>query len=128
MRRLALLAFLLVVLTGCGGGIPDPIELTATDDGASFELVTGQELVIRLESNQTTGFRWIVVEQPDASVLSLISSEYEEPDGGLVGEGGTEVWTFRAGEAGEGPLGLAYARPFEPDDVQGTFTVSIAVG
>jgi inhibitor of cysteine peptidase len=118
----------LLALAACGGGAPEPVELTSADDGTTVELEEGQELVIRLESNQTTGFRWNLVEAPPEETLEQVSAEYEEPEDGLVGEGGTEVWTFRAAGPGEGALKLGYFRPFEPDDVQGTFTVTVEVG
>lgn len=117
-----------VALAACGGGGGlDPVELTADDDGSTVELAEGQELVIRLESNQTTGFRWNVVESPPEETLVQVSAEYEEPEDGLVGEGGTEVWTFRAAGRGEGSLRLSYVRPFDPDDIQGTFGVTVRV-
>jgi inhibitor of cysteine peptidase len=129
MARLLLLA-LTVALTvsACGGGASGPVELTGADAGSVVELAEGQALVIRLESNQTTGFRWNVVEAPPAETLAEVSSAYVEPEDGLVGAGGTEVWTFEAVGAGEGPLRLDYFRPFEPDDVQGTFAITVRAG
>jgi predicted secreted protein len=40
----------------------------------------------------------------------LVDSRYVEPESGLLGAGGTEVWSFRAAEGGTTRLELVYAR------------------
>ena len=72
---------------------------------------------------------WNLVEEPDSSVLTLVSSEYVEPDTpeGVVGAAGTEAWKFEAVAAGTASLKLAYFRSFEPESVGGEFQLTVDV-
>ncbi len=131
-RRPALLAgtifIALAVLAGaCGGDGTNAVTLTRADSGTAVQVAPAQVITLTLESNRTTGFRWQLVGRPDAAVLRLVSSEYVAPEGGLVGEGGTEVWTFESVSRGATSLGLAYSKPFEPDAVAGKFNLTITV-
>lgn len=123
---LLLVGLALGALAGCGGGA-EAVQLTAADSGSTVSLEPGQEIEIRLDSNQTTGFRWNLTKEPETAVLELVGSEYEEPGGDVVGQGGTEVWTFRAVAAGSAALELGYFRTFEPENVEGTFTLDVDV-
>lgn len=117
---------LALALAGCGGD-GGKIELTAADSGGRIEASTGDTITITLDSNVTTGFQWNLVTEPDGAVAKLVSSEYVPPEDGLIGEGGVEIWTFEAVAPGETDLGLSYFRPFEPESVDGTFAVTVAV-
>ncbi|HZD17760.1 MAG TPA: protease inhibitor I42 family protein [Actinomycetota bacterium] len=56
----------------------------------------GDELVVSLGSDASTGFRWVLTTEPDAPVLTLIGSEHLGPDTELLGAPGQEVWTLLA--------------------------------
>ena len=43
----------------------------------------GDEVEVRLESNPTTGYGWVVAAQPEA--VELLSSDFQAPDTELVG-------------------------------------------
>jgi inhibitor of cysteine peptidase len=126
-RITAVIVLLLALAVAACGGDGGQLELTAADSGSVVGLGGGDTVTITLDSNGTTGFQWNLVSEPDASVLELVASEYVEPEDGLVGEGGVEVWTFEAVATGETALELAYARPFEPDAVEATFSLAIRV-
>lgn len=40
---------------------PPAIVIEEGDEGGSFELIQGQDIIVRLTSNPTTGYEWIVV-------------------------------------------------------------------
>jgi formylglycine-generating enzyme required for sulfatase activity len=94
-----------------------PLSLVRAD---SFEEVTtavGEEFEINLESNPTTGYSWSLVEHlPDW--LELVGMTYVATDPGMVGGGGTEIWTFRATGAGSTTLTFEYERPWEDEPIQ----------
>ena len=50
------------------------------------------QLDVQLESNPTTGYSWELGPLPDG--LELVSSEFEEPVGSLVGAAGTQRFVF----------------------------------
>lgn len=104
----ALAASLLVA--GCAK--PQPIALGEKDAGSVVEVGEGQRFTVRLPSNATTGFRWVVAEL--GPVTQVGESVYDAPqDPGVVGAGGTETFTFKNGASGSGELRLEYRRPWE---------------
>ncbi len=130
MTRIAVLltVALSLALAACGGE-PATVELTQQASGTSVALEPGQQLVVSLESNPSTGFQWNLARQPDGNVLTLVSSTYVEPatTGDVVGAPGTEVWTFEAAGSGTTSFELAYFRSFEPETVEGTFSLEVEV-
>jgi len=111
---------------GGGGGAPADLELTAADAGKTVSVEQGQAVVVALDSNASTGYRWNLVEKPDEAVLGLASSEYTQT-GEALGSPGVETWRFEATGAGKTSLRLAYFRPFDPQDVQGEFELRVEV-
>ncbi len=85
-----LLPLSIVVLAGCAGQQKPVVTLDDADDCSPLKLTQGQELVLTLPSNPTTGFRW-ELRNPAASVLKRLGPEVysnSEEDSGLVGSGG----------------------------------------
>jgi inhibitor of cysteine peptidase len=113
---IALLGALTLVLAGCGSSGGDVI-VTEAEEGELVTLDAGQKLVVRLESNPSTGYSWEVVGVP--RVLEGPSAPTHEQNSeaeGVVGAAGTDVFTFTASDrAGDGTLVLAYRRPWEKD-------------
>ncbi len=127
MKILRCLAvFLLAGLTACG---PQPADLTEADNGSRVRLGQGEELVITLESNPTTGYSWHVIETNPEVLKQVGEIEYEQSPGsdGLVGAGGTEMIRFEAVAPGEVTLTLGYYRSWEDKPPVETFTVTVVV-
>lgn len=81
-----------------------------------FAMKVGDEFVLTLESNPSTGYLWRLAEKPDENVVRFVSSEYKAAsDTRRVGAGGNEVWTFRAEGKGRTAINLIYVRPWEKD-------------
>ena len=126
------LAVMAIAFTACGSGSeagsrePETVELGEQDAGSTVPLRAGDELIITLESNITTGFAWTFVTEPVADVLDLVGSEYVVPETDLVGSGGEEVWTFVA--TGEGTTGLELSYERASGETSGrTFALSVEV-
>ena len=121
----AMLLFLLLT-TGCSQ--PAEITLDMSADGSQVAMDTGQELVVRLESNPTTGYSWAVLGIDTAVLRQIGDVEYEPADTGLVGSGGWESCRFEAVAAGQTTLELVYRRPWEEDVTpEQTFTLDVIV-
>lgn len=129
MRIWLTLAILALVLTACGGGTPGETKLTADANGKTIDLTLNQTLVLTLDSNATTGYKWNLVGEPNAQVVKFISSNYNAPqtNPGVVGAGGTETWKFQAVGVGKTTFKLGYFRPFDPKDVAKEFSLTINV-
>ena len=70
----------------------------------------GQEFVITLEQNPTTGYVWEVTY--DASQLELLKKEYHRTND-LIGGGGKIEFKFRATKEGEASMEFRLVRPWE---------------
>jgi inhibitor of cysteine peptidase len=86
------------------------VALSAKDNGQGIQLLPGEELIVTLESNASTGFRWLLVEKPDPNVLKLLGSDYVAASTDLLGAPGQEIWTFQGVGSGRTTLELRYQR------------------
>ena len=90
--------------------------------------VVGEELMVTLGSNPTTGFQWSeLAEISDETVIRQVShmyvgKEYETPP--PPGTSGEEIWTFEALKEGTVTTFLEYSRPWNPEDI-GVWSVTI---
>jgi predicted secreted protein len=84
---------------------------TEADD--TIKIAAGQNIVITLEANQTTGFKWELAEPLDKGMLELVNVEYVLGMARFLGAGGKEVWTLKALAPGEASILLKYVRPWE---------------
>jgi predicted secreted protein len=108
-------------VAGCVGEVK-----TYTDSGQTIDIGVGQEFVIALGSNRTTGYGW--QESYDENMLRLVEKTYEEEtEEDVVGAGGIEYFRFRTLEAGETEITLVYKQPWEGGGIGETkvFTVNI---
>ena len=89
--------------------------------------VVGEELVVTLGSNPTTGFQCELIEITDQTVLKHIDNKYMPPPERLEpieGEAGEEVWTFEGLKEGSTTIFLEYSRPWECGE-KGVWSVTI---
>ena len=115
------LAAVVAIVAGCGlfkaapKPPPEPVTVIAAQSGTSVALAAGQDLVVRLPSNPTTGYRWIYVEPKDAVLRVDGPSTFEatQSTGGAVGAGGTEIWKLAPLKPGQQQLRFEYRRPWE---------------
>lgn len=79
-----------------------------------INLSVGQQLIVTLPSNPTTGFRWVLRDNAASVLRSLGPEVYSNPeDTGLVGSAGQSTWRFQVAQPGAGRLLLTYQRPWE---------------
>ena len=115
----------LAILTGCESmtvenplnPAPLAVRLDGSAAGGPVRVTRGQTLVVTLEANVTTGYRWEVV-PGFAPVLAQIGTpDYlaRSAQPGIVGAPGDMTFRFRADSPGATVLELVYRRPFEPN-------------
>lgn len=131
MKRFLGLLGTTLVLTGCAPSLfPTEMPVTASlsDSGGVAALVPYQPLVVRLQSNPSTGYSWTYTLNGD-EVLRLDSVTGEAPaPNGMVGVPGEQVWSFRAQGSGRAVLTYVYARSWEKDAAPAkTFTLTVVV-
>jgi inhibitor of cysteine peptidase len=94
------------------GNAEPPAIITEADAGHLIALRIGRELVLNLESNPSTGYRWVQADT-ETPVLIVFGKPAYKQGSPLPGAGGVESWTFRAVERGAQTLKFEYRRPWE---------------
>jgi predicted secreted protein len=89
-----------------------PTTITAADADHPITLRIGQELVLNLASNPSTGYHWFLASTANSVLTSLGKPTYKQGRP-VPGAGGVESWTFRAAEAGAQTLKFEHRRPWE---------------
>ncbi|MBA7647697.1 hypothetical protein ES703_55475 [subsurface metagenome] len=108
---------------------PEEVNVNEEDADSQVELEQGQILVITLESNPTTGYRWEQVETQESILEQMGEAKFKPSETGeppLVGAGGWEIFRFKALSTGQTSLKLVYHRPWE-EGVEPLKTFSLQV-
>lgn len=84
-----------------------------SDPAQTIVLRAGEEFVIALPSNPSTGYTWDYT--VDAGLVQFVSREFRSQATAtpVVGTGGTDYLLFRAIKAGEAEITMVYHRPWE---------------
>ena len=92
-----------------------PKVVNATSDGGAVSLKKGDTLVVTLDANLTTGYRWETTAGTGPVLWLLGTPDYlpQTVAPGTVGAPGDTVFRYRAAEPGTTTLELGYLRPFE---------------
>jgi inhibitor of cysteine peptidase len=112
-----------VVLVPWGDDAP-AAGATAYQEGDAVTVATGDEFVIALPANPSTGYSWTAGDDADVKYVS----SRQVSGGSEPGAPGTQKLTFRAEQVGTSTLALAYARSFEggvPPAQTTTFPVTV---
>lgn len=127
MKKVLVLVVVVVLtlglVVGCAG------VKTYKDVGDNIDIGVGDEFIIALSSNPTTGYSWQA--SYDETMLELVGGEStyepEETDEEVVGGGGTDFFRFKALKAGEVDVTMTYAQHWEGGEVGDTkvFTATI---
>jgi inhibitor of cysteine peptidase len=92
------------------------VTVVSGQTGGQVSLKVGAVLEVRLESNHTTGYSWIVAPVGSPVLMRQGAAKYEEhATGGKAGVGGVEIWRFKAMKTGKQGLQFEYRRPWEKD-------------
>jgi inhibitor of cysteine peptidase len=124
MRRWIALVAAAALIASCGDDGGSSTSLDAADSSSEVSLEVGDQLEVSLEANPTTGYSWELAPLPEG--LQLVSSEFEEPGGSLVGAPGMLQFVFDAVGPGSGILRFEYVRVFD-DPVVAEQTVEYVI-
>ncbi len=94
---------------------PERSELDNAPDATSITIKVGGELMVKLDTNLTTGYQWMA---PAAvgSVLSPIGNPVYVNKGNeprFIGAGGTNVFRYKGEQAGQATLQFDHKRPWD---------------
>ncbi len=95
-------------------------------NGNEIELHVGEEFVIILRENPTTGFRWNPISSGEP-VYTLLDHSFVSA-GSSPGNAGSHSWHFQAVKEGAGKIEFAYRRSWEHDRPPAqSFTLGVKV-
>jgi len=91
-----------------------PEAAVYSDPTSTIFTTVNSEFTIAIPANPTTGYQW--AEEHNASMLSLVSSEYKpsKQAKNVVGAGGTQYFKFKALKAGTAIISFTYKRAGDP--------------
>jgi inhibitor of cysteine peptidase len=116
----------LVLATACSP--TKPVTLTAADRGSQVEVKVGEQIVITLDGNPSTGYTWEAKDLDTTMFEQVGDPTFNSSNPGLVGSGGALTLTFKALKVGSASLTLVYHRPWETGvDPTDTFAVTVTV-
>ena len=106
------------------------VVLTKANNGESIKVQFGDEIVLRLPENVTTGYRWHIVRAE-----GLVEDETQHPGhsaapdpNSLIGVGVLREFRFRPSVPGHARLELKYWREWEGDSsVADRFSVDLEI-
>ncbi len=90
-------------------------DRTFDDPSQPIEVRAESDFAIALQSNQSTGYRWVLVDSAALGPLRVVGTRYDVPRRyrDHNGAGGMERWILRSPAAGQGVVSLIYVRPWE---------------
>jgi predicted secreted protein len=90
---------MLLAFTGTCNAAPT-VQVTMADANRQIVLRVGQELVVNLESNRSTGYSWFLSEAVNPVLTGLGKPVYNR-NNALPGASGLESWRFQATKSRE---------------------------
>jgi inhibitor of cysteine peptidase len=87
------------------------LTLTEQDSGREISVQIGDEVLVDLEENPSTGYAWALTSMIPGA-LEFQNSSFSPGEGG-IGSGGRRSFVFRASAAGSTALELQLRRPWE---------------
>lgn len=102
----------------------DAAVLTGADDGAHVSLKVGETVLLELDENPTTGFRWDLLPF-EGPCLREHDDSFEAGTG--IGAGGLRRVRIVAREAGQEDVRLVLIRPWGPREPVRALSVHITV-
>ena len=135
MKRLSIILTALVaivILSACSHpqsvqvSPPEQLPIATSDNGTKVNAFVGQELVITLDGNPSTGYTWETKDLDTTMFLQVGDAKFTSSNPNLVGSGGTQTLTIRVLKTGTATLTLIYHHPWETG-VEPVETFSIAV-
>jgi predicted secreted protein len=107
------------------------ICLNENNNGQNYSIKVGQEFILSLDSNPTTGYVWDFDKSYDDKLLEVkVDKAYTSDttvNENIVGQGGRTYWKFKALQAGTAEIELGYARPWESVPPAKTIKITINI-
>lgn len=125
LKQLVVAAVCALCLCGCG---PNVIQLTEVDNGRTISCSKGDQIVVTLPANPTTGYVWQSLRTPSSEYLVMTKSMFHPADDQgrqMVGVPGTYSFQYTVTGNGKEGICLIYCRIWEDAPPAGRFEVVV---
>ena len=128
-RRILPLVTLAIVLIMAAACNPTKhTNLNAADKGSQVEVKVGDQIVISLDANPSTGYTWVAKDLDTTMFEQVGDPVFTSSNPNLVGSGRTLILTYKTLKAGTVNLTLVYQRPWETGiDPIDTYEITVKV-
>lgn len=98
-------------------------------DGTNFsaEVIDGDELILTVPSNPTTGYTWVITEKASTFASDYNNYVPDENTEGLVGTGGQTEFHIMALKEGQDTMTLQYKQDWEGGNVDSTYELTLDI-
>jgi len=124
--KFLLFALALLVLAYFAEGSANVFHFDYTDNNTLNEINENDKVIIDLEGNPTTGFKWTLFYLEGGALLQDGEPTFEK-DNTHHGKPGLYRWYFRGFEPGHSKLRFVYARHWETTIPKDSFNLAIRV-
>lgn len=118
LKYFGLILFSLLLIAPDSSAVKKPKQKIFSDPDKTIIVKTGEEFVIKIKANHTTGYEWMAAEPFDSTIVVLADRYYisDKAPKGWTGIGGNEFWKFRAVKKGKTILRFKEVRPWQADE------------
>jgi inhibitor of cysteine peptidase len=102
------------------------VEIDSTEGILTTEVPLGEDVILDLPENPTTGYRWSVDADSLGAVLTLADSRFAVATS-APGSGGTRRFQFSTVTPGTAQVNLSLVRSWQPDLPIDTYSLTVTV-
>lgn len=116
-----------VVLTVAKTQSWQPKSYTVEGEGYSAQVVNGNELILDLDANPTTGYSWMITSVPEQFSSDYDNYIQDEAEEDMTGVGGTQEYHIIALNDGTGIMTLEYKQDWDGGESDGTYELKLEI-
>lgn len=104
-----------------------PRSYTVDGEGYSAQVVNGNELILDLDANPTTGYSWVITSVPEQFASDYDNYVQDEAEEDMTGVGGTQEYHIVALNDGTGIMTLEYKQDWDGGESDGTYELKLEI-
>ena len=104
-----------------------PRSYTVDGEGYSAQVVNGNELILDLDANPTTGYSWVITSAPEQFASDYDNYVQDEAEEDMTGVGGTQEYHIVALNDGTGTMTLEYKQDWDGGESDGTYELKLEI-
>ena len=104
-----------------------PRSYTVDGEGYSAQVLNGNELILDLDANPTTGYSWVITSVPEQFSSDYDNYIQDEAEEGMNGVGGTQEYHIIALNDGTGIMALEYKQDWDGGESDSIYELKLKI-